>query len=173
MFSWTPCNCSLEKWKATIGQGRGLVKWLSSCWTSKVWQRAADHPSNHCRLNHALEQPFQVPSFENSLTQQTFFKQLSFANDQWRPKGLQEAVLRDNPFFSRMFYSVFKYWPSKYFDQAWCFCWTALLLCNFYSDKYFRKHNSFMFSKKLLWEKYYCGALFKGWGGSRDLANKE
>ena len=91
-FSWTPCNCSLEKWKATIGQGRGLVKWLSSCWTSKVWQRAADHPSNHCRLNHALEQPFQVPSFENSLTQQTFFKQLSFANDQWRPKGLQEAV---------------------------------------------------------------------------------
>ena len=102
-----------------------------------------------------------------------FFKQLSFVNDQWRPKGLQEAVLRDNPFFARLFYSVFKYWPSKYFDQAWCFCWTALLLCNFYSDKYFRKHNSFMFSKKLLWEKYYCGALFKSWGGSRDLANKE
>ena len=79
------------------------MKWLSSCWTSKVWQRAADHPSNHCRLNHALEQPFQVPSFENSLTQQTFFKQLSFANDQWRPKGLQEAVLRDNPFFLACF----------------------------------------------------------------------
>ena len=114
-FSWTPCHCSLEKWKATIGQGRGLVKWLSSCWTSKVWQRAADHPSNHCRLNHASEQPFQVPSFENSLTQQTFFKQLSFANDQWRPKGLQEAVLRDNPFFFSHVLQCFQKWTIQIF----------------------------------------------------------